>query len=82
MKSKINTKAIRVILLSNENNYDANTSNLKNYEHWIYDSCKKNDFNNLEDIIFNDEYIKNSNNIENAICIRYYFNKKEKNIIH
>ena len=82
MKSKINTKAIRVILLSNENNYDANTSNLKNYEHWIYDSCKKNDFNNLEEIIFNDEYIKNSNNIENAICIRYYFNKKEKNIIH
>ena len=78
LKSKINTKAIRVILLSEESDYNANSSNLKNYEHWIYDSCRKNDFNNLEDIIFNDEYIKNSDNIENAICLRYYYNKTEK----
>ena len=54
LKSKINTKAIRVILWPDENNYDISAFNLTNYEHWIYDSCKKNDFNNLEDIIFND----------------------------
>ena len=78
LRTKINTKAIRIILISDEINYDPNTSNLKNYEHWIYDSCKKNDFNNLEDIIFSDESIKNTNKIENAICIRYYYNKTEK----
>ena len=65
-------------MLSDENDYDSNSSNLKNYEHWIYDSCKKTDFNNLVDIIFSDEYIKNNDNIENAICIRYYFNKTEE----
>ena len=77
-KPIINTKAIRVILLADENNYEANTTNLKNYEHWIYDSCEKEDFKNNEEIILNNEYIKNNNNITNAICIRYYYNKTEK----
>ena len=77
--SIINTKAIRVILLADDNNYEADTSNLINYEHWVYDSCEKNDFNNYQDILSNDEYINdNHKDISNAICIRYYYNKTEK----
>ena len=77
--SIINTKAIRVILLADDNNYEADTSNLINYEHWVYDACEKNDFNNYEDILFKDEYINNNNkDITNAICIKYYYNKTEK----
>ena len=74
----IHTKAIRVILLADDNNYEINSSNLNNYEHWLYGNCEKDDFINYENIIFNDEYIKNNNNITNAICIRYYYNKTEK----
>ena len=80
----INTRSIRAILLAEENNYAANTSNLKNYEHWVYDSCTETDFNNYEyyqKLILNDEYIYNSNkykDISNAICIRYYYNKTEQ----
>ena len=80
----INTKIIRAILLAEENNYAANTSNLKNYDHWVYDSCTENDFNNYEyyhNLIFNDDYIYNNNkhrDISNAICIRYYYNKTEQ----
>ena len=73
----INNKAIRVILLAEENNYEINRTNLINYEHWVYDSCQKEDFYNYEKIIFNDDYI-NDNNITNAICIRYFYNKTEK----
>ena len=82
--SEFNTKSIRIILLDEENNYAANTSNLKNYEHWVYDSCEKSDFNdyeNYEDLIFNDYYINKSYNekdISKAICIRYYYDKTEK----
>ncbi len=77
--SIINTKAIRVILLADDNNYEADTSNLINYEHWVYDACEKNDFNDYEDLLVNDEYINDNNkNITNAICIRYYYNKTEK----
>ena len=77
--SKINTKAIRVILLADDNNYEADTSKLINYEHWVYDSCEKNEFNNYQDILSNDEYINdNHKDISNAICIRYYYNKTEK----
>ena len=82
--SKLNTKSIRIILLDEENNYAANTSNLKNYEHWVYDSCEKSDFNdyeNYEHLIFNDYYINNTYNkrdISKAICIRYYYDKKEQ----
>ena len=82
--SKLNTKSIRIILLDEENNYAANTSNLKNYEHWVYDSCEKTDFNdyeNYEHLIFNDYYINNSynkKNISKAICIRYYYDKTEQ----
>ena len=78
----INTKTIRVILLAEDNNYAANTSNLKNYEHWVYDSCTETDFNNYEyyqNLIFDDNYISNNNkDISNAICIRYYYNKTEQ----
>ena len=82
--SKLNTKSIRIILLDEENNYAANTSNLQNYEHWVYDSCEKNDFNdyeNYEHLIFNDYYINNTYNkkdISKAICIRYYYDKTEQ----
>lgn len=78
-KSIINTRAIRAILLADNNNYEANTSNLKNYEHWVYDLCQKNDFSGYEDIISNDEYINDNNkDLTNAICIRYYYNKTEQ----
>ena len=77
-KSLLNTKAIRVILLADDNSYEVNSSNLNNYEHWLYDNCEKDDFINYENIIFNDEYIKTNNNITNAFCIRHYFNKTEK----
>ena len=77
-KTILNTKAIRVILLADENNYEVNSSNLFNYEHWLYDNCEKDDFTYYEKMIFNDEYIKNKNNITNAICIRYYYNNTEK----
>ena len=80
-KSIINAKAIRIILLADEYNYEANTSNLKNYEHWVYDSCDKNDFGDYEKLIFNDEYINNNNSyndIKNANCIRYYYDKTEQ----
>ena len=76
--SLLNTKAIRVILLADDNSYEVNSSNLNNYEHWLYDRCEKDDFINYENIIFNDEYIKTNNNITNAVCIRHYFNKTEK----
>ena len=42
----INTKSIRIILLADENNYEADTSNLINYEDWVYDLCQEDDFNN------------------------------------
>jgi hypothetical protein len=80
----INSKTIRVILLAEDNNYAANTSNLKNYEHWVYDSCTESDFNNYEyyqNLIYDDDYINNNNNkkdLSNAICIRYYYNKIEQ----
>jgi len=79
-KTIINNKAIRVILLAEENNYAANTSNLKNYEHWVYDSCENNDFINYDELIFNDYYIDNKYNkdVSNAICIKYYYNKTEQ----
>ena len=78
----INSKTIRVILLAEDNNYAANTSNLKNYEHWVYDSCTETDFNNYEyykNLIFDDNYISNKyKDLSNAICIRYYYNKTEQ----
>ena len=79
-KAIINNKAIRVILLAEENNYAANTSNLRNYEHWVYDSCENNDFINYEELIFNDYYIYNKYNkdVSNAICIKYYYDKTEQ----
>ena len=77
-KSILNTKAIRIILLAEENNNKTNISNLKNYEHWVYDSCDKNDLKNYEKLIFNDEYINNNNDISNAICLRYYYDKTEQ----
>ena len=43
-KTILNTKAIRVILLADENNYELNPSNLWNYEHWLYDNCEIDDF--------------------------------------
>ena len=79
-KAIINNKAIRVILLAEENNYAANTSNLKNYEHWVYDSCENNDLDIYEDLIFNDYYIykKYNKDVSKAICIKYYYNKTEQ----
>ena len=77
-QATINTKSIRIILLADENNYEADTSNLKNYEHWVYDLCQKEYFNNFEDKIFKDEFINNNNNLSNAICIKYYYNNTEK----
>ena len=48
--------------------------NLHLYDHWVFDSCRKNiDDKNLEPYLF-----ENIENFTNAICVRYYYNSNKK----
>jgi len=51
------------------------SSSLDLYDHWVFDSCRKDiDDKDLEPYLFD-----NIENFTNGVCIRYYFNSTEKN---
>ena len=48
--------------------------NLDLYDHWVFDTCRKNiDDKGLEPYLFD-----NIENFTNAVCIRYYYNSTER----
>ena len=59
--------AIRIYMIysSDKNNY--NSSNLKDNDHWVYDTCSN--YVNEEDLIFDYSF---------SSCIKYYYNSKDK----
>ena len=60
-------KGIIRIYMTYTNKYDFNSSNLKDSEHWVYDTCTS--YSYEEDIIYDYSY---------SYCIKYYYNKDDK----
>ena len=52
--------------------------NLDLYDHWVFDTCRK----NIDDKDLEPYLLENIENFTNGVCIRYYYNSTEKNIIH
>lgn len=70
---KLDTKYIRLFMLSNSNEYKKDPNILSRHEHWVYNNCRdgidnkfieKNGFKNLS--------------FDDGICLRYYYNNIEK----
>ena len=55
-------------------NFDKKNSNLELYDHWVFDSCQK----NIDDKDLDSNLFKNIENFTNGVCIKYYYNSKEK----
>ena len=49
-------------------------SNLDLYDHWVFDTCRK----NIDDKDLNDSLFQNVENFTNAVCIRHYYNSSER----
>ena len=70
---KYDSKYIRAYTTYVNSNFSS--SNLDLYDHWVFDTCRKDiDDKDLEPYLFD-----NIENFTNGVCIRYYFNSTEKN---
>ena len=48
--------------------------NLHLHDHWVFDQCRK----NIDDIDLDQTLFTNVENFTNGVCIRYFYNSKEK----
>ena len=58
---------IRIYMIYSSDNNNYNSSNLKDNDHWVYDTCSS--YVNKEDLIFDYSF---------SSCIKYYYNSKDK----
>ena len=49
-------------------------SNLDLYDHWVFDTCRK----NIDDKDLDNSLFKNVENFTNGVCIRHYYNSSER----
>ena len=49
-------------------------SNLDLYDHWVFDTCRK----DIDDKDLDHSLFQNVDNFTNGVCIRYYYNKLER----
>ena len=49
-------------------------SNLDLYDHWVFDTCRK----NIDDKDLDDSLFQNVENFTNGVCIRHYYNSSER----
>ena len=49
-------------------------SNLELYDHWVFDTCRK----NIDDKDLGNSLFQNVENFTNGVCIRHYYNSLEK----
>ena len=49
-------------------------SNLDLYDHWVFDTCRK----NIDDKDLDDSLFQNVENFANGVCIRHYYNSSER----
>ena len=75
---KYDSKYIRIYTINANSNYSYIDSNLELYDHWVFDSCHNNIYNNDLDSSF----FSNNVNFTNAACIKYYYNSTEKKYYH
>ena len=69
---KYDSKYIRAYTSYVHSNFSS--SNLDLYDHWVFDTCRKDiDDKDLEPYLFD-----NIDNFTNGVCIRYYFNSTEE----
>jgi len=69
---KYDSKYIRAYTTYVHSNFSSSSLDL--YDHWVFDSCRKDiDDKDLEPYLFD-----NIENFTNGVCIRYYFNSTEK----
>ena len=69
---KYNSKYIRAYTTYVHSNLSY--TNLDLYDHWVFDTCRKDiDNKGLESHLFD-----NVDNFTNGVCIRYYYNSKER----
>ena len=58
---------IRVYMTNSYDRYEYNSSNLKDNDHWVYDTCSS--YSNEEDVKYDYSF---------SFCIKYYYNSNEK----
>ena len=58
---------IRIYMIYSSDKSNYNSSNLKDNDHWVYDTCSN--YVNEEDLIFDYSF---------SSCIKYYYNSKDK----
>ena len=69
---KYDSKYIRAYTTYVHSNFSS--SNLNLYDHWVFDTCRKDiDDKGLEPYLFD-----NIENFTNGVCIRYFFNSTEE----
>ena len=69
---KYDTKYIRAFTTYVHSNFK--NSNLELYDHWVFDSCRK----DIDDKEIEPSLLINVVNFTNAVCIRHYYNSTEK----
>ena len=79
-QAKIDFNSIRIIMLNQFEEYESNEELLENLEHWVYDKCNEKDLLALNNNLNFNKYYKYNDlkYVNNAACIRYYYNKTEK----
>ena len=56
-------------------NLDFKESSLNDYDHWVFDKCRK----EFDEKYINSYLLSNINNFTNSACIRYYYNSQKNN---
>jgi len=69
---KFDSKYIRAYTTYANSNLSYDNVNL--YDHWVFDTCRK----NIDDKDLDSSLFQNVENFTNGVCIRYYFNSLEK----
>ena len=69
---KFESKFIRAFITYSK--YNVSNNNLDLYDHWVFDTCRK----NIDDKDLTPSLLGNIENFTNGICIRYYYNSFEK----
>ena len=69
---KLEPKYIRIFMTYSHSNLTINNLNL--YDHWVFDSCRK----DIDDKDLDSSLLENVENFTNGVCIRYYYNSLEK----
>ena len=69
---KFDSKYIRAFMTYSYSNLSEN--NLYLYDHWVFDTCKK----DIDDKDLDSSLFENVENFTNGVCIRYYYNSFKK----